>query len=292
MATQPIELSLEELQIKLGKPIPALVEAIGDEETREEFVALGSQIASRHILSDAPRIYGVAYAFLSTATVAQKETIDVSLDLLAVGVFLALELRALNAGTRKANDGADTDRSQAEREAAAAFTDGRALRTRTVKLLKGIAGRGANDRKRVDDQTGTAENAESLAQGLEAQATLLREFLGHTQDKIAGRVALFGANETRAFKLENAAKRIRETASAADARSVSKVRQLEIDFLDGVNLHVLGELIHAFEAAHDTDASIPRLVPIATRRLLARHSARNGSEPVPAPAPIAPVETT
>lgn len=288
MAAQPIELSLEELQIKLGKPDPALVAAISDEETREEFIALGSQIASRHILSDAPRIYGVAYAFLSTATVAQRETIDVSLDLLAVGVFLALDLRALNAGTRKANDDAEAERSQADREAAAAFTDGLALRTRTVKLLKGIAGRGANDRKRVDDQTGTAETAESLAQGLDAQASLLREFLGHSNDKIAVRVALYGANEARALKLEEAAKRIRETASAADARSVTKVRQLEIDFKDGVNLHVLGELIHAFEAAHDMDASIPRLVPIATRRMLARHTARKASEP----APSAPVETT
>jgi hypothetical protein len=287
MATPPIELTLEALQDKLGKPDPTLVEAIRDEETREEFVALGSQIASRHILSDAPRIYGVAYAFFSSATDAQRETIDASQDLIAVGVFLALELRALNAGTRKANDGADTERSQAEREAAAAFTDGRALRTRTVKLLKGIAGRSAKDRKRVDDQTGTAENAESLAQGLEAQATLLREFIGHTQDKIAARVALFGANEARALKLEEAATRIRDTSSAADTRSVSKVRQLEIDFMDGVNLHVLGELIHAFEAAHDMDASIPRLVPIATRRMLARHTIRNASEP----APNAPPET-
>jgi hypothetical protein len=288
MATEPIELSLEALHTKLGKPDPVLVEALSDEETREEFVALGSQIASRHILSDAPRIYGVAYAFLSTATVAQRETIDVSLDLLAVGVFLALELQGLHADTRKANDGADAERSHAQREASTAFTDGLALRTRTVKLLKGIAGRAANDRKRVDDQTGTAETAESLAQGLEAQAALLREFLGHKQDKVATRVALFGANEARALKLEEAAKRIRETASAADARSVTKVRQLEIDFMDGVNLHVLGELIHAFEAAHDADASIPRLVPIATRRLLARHTNRKAAET----APSAPVETT
>jgi hypothetical protein len=288
MATQPIELSLEELQIKLGKPNPSLVAAIGDEETREEFVALGSQIASRHILSDAPRIYGVAYAFLSNATIAQRDTIDVSVDLLAVGVFLALELRALNAGTRKANDDDDAERSQAEREAASSFSDGLALRTRTVKLLKGIAGRGANDRKRVDDQTGTAETAESLAQGLEAQAALLREFLGHSQNKIAVRVALYGANEARARKLEEAAKRIRTSASAADARSVTKVRQLEIDFMDGVNLHVLGELIHAFEAAHDMDASIPRLVPIATRRLLARHTNRSAPKPAPEPAPTAP----
>lgn len=105
-------------------------------------------------------------------------------------------------------------------------------------------------------------------------------------------VALFGANEARALKLETAAKRIREAASAANAKSVTKVRQLEIDFMDGVNLHVLGELIHAFEAAHDMDASIPRLVPIATRRLLARHSARNASKPAPESAPTPPVETT
>jgi hypothetical protein len=85
---------------------------------------------------------------------------------------------------------------------------------------------------------------------------------------------------------------IRETAREADARSVSKVRQLEVDFMDGVKLHVLGELIHAFEAAHDMDASIPRLVPIATRRLLARHRARKAPEETPAPKPVAVPEPT
>ncbi|MDC3953464.1 hypothetical protein [Polyangium jinanense] len=280
-AIKPTDFTLDALHQKLGTPDQALVDAIVDEETREEFIALGSQIASRHILSDAPRIYGVAYAFLSTATEAQRDKIDVSQDLVAVGVHLARELTELNNGTRKAGEEADAGRSQAEREAAAAFAEGLGLRTRTVKLLKGIAGRDANERKRVDDRTGTAENAEALAQGLEAQAALLRELLAHESDKIAKRLALYGATEARAKKLDDAAARVRATAKAADARSVAKVRQLEIDFMDGVNLHVLGELIHAFEAAHDMDASIPRLVPIATRRLLARHGARRAAEVAP-----------
>lgn len=46
--------------------------------------------------------------------------------------------------------------------------------------------------------------------------------------------------------------------------------QGEIDFLDGVNLHLLSMVIAAFEAAHDVDGTIPRLTPIATRRALGK----------------------
>ena len=49
-------------------------------------------------------------------------------------------------------------------------------------------------------------------------------------------------------------------------------RQAELDWLDGVNLQVLDEVVHAFEAAHDLDPSIPRLAPIATRWLSSKRS--------------------
>jgi len=270
-------LGLDDLHAKFGAPDAAFVKAIVDEETREEFIALGIQIASRHILSDAPRIYGIAYEFLNSASETQLDNVDLSLELISVGVHLAIELRTLTNKVRQTDDAGEAERSDAEHEAATAFTSGLGLRTRTVRLLKGVAGRGATQRKRVDDRTGTAETAEALAQGLEAQATLMRELLTHKKDALAVRAKLYRMTEARAVKLDEAAQAVRETAKAADARSVARVRQLEIDFLDGVNLHVLGEVIHAFEGAHDMDASIPRLVPIATRRLLAKHGARKGA---------------
>lgn len=270
-------LSLDDLHAKLGAPDEAHRKAIVDEETREEFIALGVQIASRHILSDAPRIYGVAYEFLRTATAAQRASLDVSLDLIAVGVHLTIQLRDLTNKVRKTDDAGEAALRAAEREAASAFAAGLGLRTRTVRLLKGIAGRSPELRARVDDCTGTAETAEALAQGLEAQAELMRELLAQKKEDIAVRAKLYCMDEERAVKLDDAAEAIRKTAAAADARSVLKVRQLEIDFLDGVNIHVLGEVINAFEGAHDMDASIPRLVPIAARRLLGKHSGRKAS---------------
>ncbi|MFS8066898.1 MAG: hypothetical protein ACMG6S_11055 [Byssovorax sp.] len=287
IASTATSFSLDDLHAKVGAPDPAFVKAIVDEETREEFIALGSQIASRHILSDAPRIYGIAYEFLSSASEAQLDSIDISLELVSVGAHLAIDLRTLTNKVRKTDEAGEAERSEAERAAATAFTSALGLRTRTVRLLKGIAGRSSDLRKRVDDRTGTAETAEALAQGLEAQATLMREFLTHKKDTIATRAKLYRMTEARAVKLDEAALAAGETAAAAAARSVARVRQLEIDFLDGVNLHVLGEVIHAFEGAHDMDASIPRLVPIATRRLLAKHggrkSAAGGEAPAAAP---------
>jgi hypothetical protein len=112
----------------------------------------------------------------------------------------------------------------------------------------------------------------------------MREFLGPTNDSIAGRAKLYRMTEAWAVTPDVAAKHVRQTAITADAQSVARVRQLEIDCLDGVNLPVLGEVIHAFEGAHDMDASIPRLVPIATRRLLGKHGARKGAPVVGAQA--------
>ena len=56
-----------------------------------------------------------------------------------------------------------------------------------------------------------------------------------------------------------------------------------LDAEDGANLLLLGHIVQVFEAAHDLDPTIPRLVPIATRRLLAPYSSRakgNGEAPV------------
>ncbi|MFO0659793.1 MAG: hypothetical protein U0165_08185 [Polyangiaceae bacterium] len=129
------------------------------------------------ILSDAPRIYGIAYQFLTSASEKQLDGIDISLELISVGVHLAIELRTLTNKSRKSDDAGAAERADAERAASTAFTSALALRTQTVRLLKGIAGRSAELRKRVDERTGTAETAEALAQGLEAQAKLMREFL-------------------------------------------------------------------------------------------------------------------
>lgn len=246
-----------------------------DAESRDAFIEAGSTIASRHVLSDAPRILGTAYQFLTTAGADLVGRVDASLELVAVGVSKALELRALLANTHRTQSSDGVEMATAEKTARAAFEQAILLRDQTETLLRALAGRAEVLRSRIGDTAGTAETAEALAQGLEALAKQLRVFLADKTPALVQRVKLFKASEARAKLLDQTAALVRSTAQAADARAAAKVRQLEIDCLDGENLHILGELIRAFEAAHDAHAGIPRLIPIATRRLLGKRPKRD-----------------
>ena len=104
-----------------------------------------------------------------------------------------------------------------------------------------------------------------------------REIVGHKKDAVAARAKLARLQAAYLDEAENLAKEVRATARAATARGAStKAAQGDIDFLDGVNLRLLGDMIDAFESAHDLDPSIPWLVPIATRRLLGKRTAGEG----------------
>ena len=61
---------------------------------------------------------------------------------------------------------------------------------------------------------------------------------------------------------------------------MTKPTQRALDLRDGVNLLLLNQILHAFDAAHDRGASIARLVPSSTRRVPGRRAAK----PTPAPA--------
>jgi len=83
--------------------------------------------------------------------------------------------------------------------------------------------------------------------------------------------------QTRArTALKAAAKKVRETAGR-ELRTVNpKATQANLDLHDGINVVILGQIIRAFERAHDLDPTIPRLVPISTRRLFNRKPAKKG----------------
>jgi hypothetical protein len=79
----------------------------------------------------------------------------------------------------------------------------------TVALGRSLRFFSANAQVPQCDRTGTAETAEAPAQGLEAQATLMREFLTHKKDAIATRAKLYRVTEARAVKLDEAVLAIR-----------------------------------------------------------------------------------
>jgi hypothetical protein len=72
-------------------------------------------------------------------------------------------------------------------------------------------------------------------------------------------------------RLKETAEKLANAAKSASARPAGqKVTQGDLDRADGINIHLLTLIIRAFENGHEQDPTIPRLVPIATRRLFSR----------------------
>jgi hypothetical protein len=75
-------------------------------------------------------------------------------------------------------------------------------------------------------------------------------------------------------ELDHASEAVRGSEAKARRRSaVARVTQAQLDRQDGINIVLLGQIIRSFEHAHDRDPTIPRLVPIATRRLFSHRAA-------------------
>lgn len=269
-------LTLTELQSALGEPDPAAAAAILEGATEAELVALGRRIASRHILSDARRIYAAANDFWGNASPVQRNRLrGFSPGLLAVAVWRAERLEEMAAGHDDRADAQGADRDSRDRESRMAFDNALVLRDQAYRVLRGVAGRDAQRLGEVDAAVGTAESSEKLAAGVERLAALGGKWLSAKKGPAAERARLMRLDQAYVDELTAAATRLKKAADKSTARSGGKaVTQGALDAEDGANLMLLGHVVEVFEAAHDVDPTIPRLAPIATRRLLKPSSAQ------------------
>ena len=284
----PDDLTLEQLGKSLGTPAPELLEAIAPPATYDDLIDVGRQIKSSRIITDMRRIYALAFTVWSKATDEQKDAlVGFSPELLALGVDRALALEKMTADT---GDAAQLDAEtlkHRETEARVAFQRGITLRDHAQRALARIAGRDPVLRARLEAARGTAEDAAALAKGIERMAALGKEWLAAPTGPIAARAKLARLSPAYLDKLAQAGEAVRTTSAAATGKATTgKASQGEIDLLDGINIHILGEIVHAFDAAHEVDATIPRLVPIATRRLLGKRNgtAKPAEKPAQSPA--------
>src|SRR5690606_33251742 len=80
-------------------------------------------------------------------------------------------------------------------------------------------------------------------------------------------------------RLQGAAEALTQAAKAAAARPAGqKVTSGDLDRADGINLILLEQIVRVFERANEQDPTIPRLVPIATRRLFSRSAKKKAAE--------------
>ena len=269
-STMTPALPLAEIQKLVGAPNPALLNARNKPTDRETHRLVGVQIRSSRVLTDLSRLVGLSYAWWSTATPEKRKKVrGFSLSLLQVAVHYSLELEAAAKGAEDTQHEDLAARQANEKAAAKAFASALAAREQLTTALRSAAGTDVLWRSRVDTAVGRADDAGTLASGIERLVKVGEEMLGSNNDDI---VALAEAaqldNEYLADALAEAA-----GLQAADERAgvrltATKLSQGDLDVLDGVNLSLLSDMVDAFEKAHDRDGTIPRLVPISTRRVL------------------------
>lgn len=262
--------ALDDLVARVGKNNPKLLSSILKGTTNEALVEAGATIATVRLVTDGGRLYGEAFAFWDSASDEQKKCLrGFSPALLGVAVHHLDALRKLESGATQQSHENATQRAAADESAREAATKAIAIRDQAYDAMRDTAGDQAR-RKQVDKAVGTADTAAKLALGLDALAKLLTLWMASKDEDLKARLELAQLDKSFVGELERAASDVRGAAAAAAKRTSTKASQAALDREDGVQILLLGQIIRAFDAAHERDHTIPRLVPISTRRLFGR----------------------
>lgn len=272
-AQEPPAHTLSSMAEALGPPDSDLEGALLEGATDIALVRVGRTIASSHLIVDATRLYSTAFDVWQQATKEQKETLrGFSGDLLAIGVARAQRLSDMLDAHEARESAVGAARGARDAAARVAFTAGLTARDQAAKVLRGVAGQDAALVSTISAAIGTAETGAALVKGLRALAATGKKMLEQKKGPVAKRAKLMRVDDAYVASIEAAAARVNDTAVQAGAKTTGKaVTQGALDREDGVNALILKHIIDVFEVAHDIDPTIPRLVPLATRRLFNRY---------------------
>jgi len=271
------------MQEALGVPGPDVAAALNPLESQEAFRLIGAQIASDRVLIDTARIFAIAFVFWRKATPEQRKKIKgFSQELLAFAVDRAIALEAMKREFTQAGTADKGARLGSTASAGVAFQKGLTLRDQADVALQTAVGTDAGLRKRLKVALGIAEDGEQLASGLARLSAFGVELLANPKTKVRATLAGIDADYLTELTTEAAAVRA-ATKDASGRLTANTTSQGELDTLDGLNIDLLSHIVHAFAAARERDGTIPRLVPLSTRRLLSSRT-----KPKPAVSPPAP----
>ena len=282
--------ALAVLHERIGPADPALMTRMLTGINDADLVALGADISSSRVLTDTTRIYGIVYDYWQRASTVQRRRLrGFTLQKLAVAVEQAhlLEQMQGRKRTKKSSDG--TTRATLDTASKYTRASGLTLRDQAANALRDAAGQNPVLRQEVLTSIGVADSPEAVALGLGNLAKVLRRWLGSGDEVLLARLETAALDEEYAVELVQAEQEILAAATAARLRP-SDTTQGEIDRLDGINLMLLGEIVRAFEHAHNIDPTIPRPALIATRRIFNRNTKKAPADPAKPPAtPTPPV---
>jgi hypothetical protein len=272
--------ALEILASEVGEPPKSALKAILAGTSDADLVKVGKSILSGRIVTDAARIYRIAWDFYQEATEEQKRRLrGFSRPLLSLAVQQALALQQLDQQLAAKTASTGVTRAGHDKVAQAAQSSAVVLRDQAYDALRDAAGHDEKLRAQVGAAVGVATTSDTLARGLEQLASLLRQWLKSKDETLTGRIELANLDDAYAKELDTAAKKLRGAAAQAASRpAAQKVTQGALDRADGINILVMGQILRAFDGAHGIDPTIPRLVPISTRRLFNRSTKKKETD--------------
>lgn len=264
-------------------PTAAETELYALDVPTSDLVERGAKIRSEKILTDLVRIGGMAAEFWTKATPAQKRhLLGFSWPLLQVLVHSGKKLADMVAARDTHTDEREANRAAVIAIADETYRQGIDERDRLIVALESVEDSVPGLEARIDAARATVTDHDSLASSLQALIKVANELLSNPQSRAARQLAAGGLDANELSAIAAIANKVKSAGeSAAGARKQGAISQADIDLQDGTCLAHLERVMRIFNRAHERDASIPRLLPIAARRMFS--FGRKGSpEPVSA----------
>lgn len=293
MANQSPTHTWSSLLALVPPPSAADAELYAVELPPTDLVERGANIRSEKILTDIVRIAGQVAEFWNHAETTQKRhLLGFSWPLLQVLVHSGKKLADMVATRNAHHDEREANRSAAFAIADETYKQGMDERDRLVVALEAVESLSPGLEARIAAARATVHDHDSLANSLQALIKLARELLSVPQSRVARQLTDGGVTTAELNTLETLATNVKSAGEqASGARTQGNVSQSDLDLQDGTCLAHLERVMRIFNRAHERDASIPRLVPIATRRMFAFATNRKNAPSLPPETPQSPTQS-
>jgi hypothetical protein len=257
----------------------------------DDLVEVGNGVASSRVLTDMLRFLGQIHDYFE----------DAGEDRGVLGWSEARFRVALEDGKMLADMYAQST-SDAKAAGGATKHDAAELERRTRALRRRYDSMHAALDHATRDQAASADVAAcwtralepaTLASRAQALAKIAKRELGRRTSLVARRLADGGVDAALVVALQEEAKDVAAAAERMSGPRIGpRVTQRQLDRQDGVCATHIQAMLDLFGAARAADASVPNLIPIATRALLGRKPAHRAAPQPAKPAKPADDVTT
>jgi hypothetical protein len=248
-----------------------------------DLIERGSQIRSSKILTDLLRFGGILGEFWPKATADQKRALlGFSEPLLKVLVYSGKTLADMVDQHASTTEEREANRSVSIAVANEAYKQGMDERERLATALDGVADLESGLEARIAAASGRVTDFETLAASLTALVRVATDILSRPASRAAKQLTDGGLDSDQIEFFEALAMKVKTTGEqASGARTKGHVTQADLDLQDGICLALMDRVMKVVNRAHERNPSIPRLTPIATRRLFVSSRKSEMSAPTP-----------